>query len=72
MSKTLDRLPLELVQHRILNTAQSAEFCGFSVPHFRRLYRAGIAPAPRQLSSRKLGWRLADLIDWVANCKGGR
>jgi hypothetical protein len=31
---------------RILNSVQSAEFIGLSVPHFRRLYRCGKAPKP--------------------------
>ena len=56
----------EVLRHRVLSTADAAAFLNFSVPHFRRLYRNGVVPAPIQLSTRKLGWRTGDLIDWVA------
>jgi predicted DNA-binding transcriptional regulator AlpA len=58
-------LPLEITRHRIFETAEAASFCGFSVPHWRRLYRSGKVPKPVQLSTRKLGWRAGDLIDWL-------
>ncbi len=64
-SVDLRRLSPEVALHRILNTAETAAFCGFSVAHWRRLYRTGKAPKPIQLSSRKLGWRAGDLIDWL-------
>ena len=51
---------------RILNSAQSAEFIGLSVPHFRRLYRCGKAPKPLLIGDRKYGWRAGDLIQWLA------
>jgi predicted DNA-binding transcriptional regulator AlpA len=50
-----------------LNSAEAAAFLNFSVPHFRRLYRDGRVPPPIQLSSRKLGWKTGDLIDWIAS-----
>jgi predicted DNA-binding transcriptional regulator AlpA len=55
-----------VTRHKVLNTTEAAAFLNFSVPHFRRLYRSGGVPAPIQLSTRKLGWRTGDLIDWVA------
>ncbi|HEY8383966.1 MAG TPA: hypothetical protein VIL09_17645 [Microvirga sp.] len=61
----LTNLP-DLARHKVLNTAEAAAYLNFSVPHFRRLYRSGGVPAPIQLSQRKLGWKLGDLIDWVA------
>lgn len=64
-SPELRRLPPEIAQHRILETAEAAAFCGFSVAHWRRLYRTGKAPKPIQLSTRKLGWRAGDLIKWL-------
>ena len=51
----------ELLRHRILNSAQAAAYSGFSLPHWRRLCRAGRAPAPIRIGERKLGWRLSDL-----------
>jgi predicted DNA-binding transcriptional regulator AlpA len=62
---SLATLPTEIAWHRILDTAEAAEFCGFSVPHWRRLYRSGRAPPPIRLSTRKLGWRAGDLIIWL-------
>jgi predicted DNA-binding transcriptional regulator AlpA len=59
-------IPFDLTRQKVLNTAEAAGFLNFSVPHFRRLYRSGGVPAPIQLSTRKLGWRTGDLIDWVA------
>jgi predicted DNA-binding transcriptional regulator AlpA len=65
MRKTLETLPPDLSQHRILESSQSALFCGFSLVHWRRLYRRGIAPKPIRLSDRKLGWAVRDLISWI-------
>ena len=64
---TLDNVPAALNRERLLDTAQSAEFLGFSVPHFRRLYRANRVPAPIKIGERKYGWRLGGLIDLVAS-----
>jgi predicted DNA-binding transcriptional regulator AlpA len=66
MTNSLDALPADLARHRILNTEQTAAFIGFSVPHMRRLYRDKKMPEPLKLGARKLGWRVGDLIDWLA------
>ncbi|WP_157934722.1 helix-turn-helix domain-containing protein [Microvirga ossetica] len=66
MTQTLTSLPDGIVRQRVLNTSEAAAFLNFSVSHLRRLYRRGGIPAPIQLGARKLGWRLGDLIDWVA------
>jgi predicted DNA-binding transcriptional regulator AlpA len=65
MTSSLTSLPKDLARNRVLNTAEAAAFLNFSVPHFRRLYRSGGVPAPIQLSTRKLGWKTGELIDWV-------
>lgn len=65
MSDLLDRLPPEIVRNRVLGTDDSAAFCGISVPHWRRMYRKGLVPAPLKLGTRKLGWRVGDLIEWL-------
>jgi predicted DNA-binding transcriptional regulator AlpA len=62
---TLDYLPPDMARRRILDTAEAAEFCKLSVPHWRRLYRTGKVPRPVRLSLRKYGWRLGDLIDFI-------
>jgi predicted DNA-binding transcriptional regulator AlpA len=62
---SLADLSHEIAQHRILATGEAAAFCGFSVAHWRRLYRTQKVPKPIQLSTRKLGWRVGDLISWL-------
>jgi predicted DNA-binding transcriptional regulator AlpA len=61
----LGALPPEHSRHRILDVKQTAEFIGQSIPNLRRLYRENKMPQPLKLSSRKLGFRLGDLIDWL-------
>ncbi len=56
-------LPTFLDRNRILNANQMAEGLGFSVAHFRRLYRTGRIPKPVQIGGRKLGWPAGVLID---------
>ena len=65
LPSTLSQLPPDLIRHRVLDTAEAAAFCRFSVAHWRRLYRKGQAPSPVRLSARKSGWRVGDLIDWI-------
>ena len=60
----------DLEKHRILDTSQSAQFIGLSVPHFRRLYRSGKAPKPLLIGDRKYGWRAGDLVQWLASRVG--
>lgn len=60
-------LSSDIARHKVLNTAEAASFCNFSIPHWRRLYRRGEVPPPIRLSERKLGWRAGDLIDWLAS-----
>ena len=64
-STGFENLPLEIARHRVFETAEAALFCGFSVPHWRRLYRMRKVPKAIRLSTRKLGWRAGDLIDWL-------
>jgi prophage regulatory protein len=68
----MDSLQLspDLEKHRILNTGQSAQFIGLSVPHFRRLYRCGKVPKPLLIGDRKYGWRAGDLVQWLASRAG--
>ncbi len=65
MANSFDTLPPDIARHKVLNTAEAAAFCNFSIPHWRRLYRAKDVPPPLKLSTRKLGWRLGDLVDWL-------
>jgi predicted DNA-binding transcriptional regulator AlpA len=65
MPLSLDQLPADVVRHRVLDTAEAAEFCKFSVAHWRRLHRSNQVPSPVRLSTRKYGWRIGDLVEWI-------
>ena len=56
-------LPPQLEAARVVSAAQAAAYWGVSLPHWRRLYRAGRVPRPLKIGERKLGWRSRDLID---------
>ena len=62
----MDHCTTDISRYRIIGSAEAAAFCNISLPHFRRMYRTGKAPAPIRLSERKLGWRVGDLLDWTA------
>jgi len=50
-------LPESLMVERILG------LCGVSLPTFNRLGRAGKLPPAIQISERRIGWRVPDLIE---------
>lgn len=58
-------LPADLARLRVVGSAEAAALCNISLPHFRRMYRAGRAPAPIKLTDRKLGWQVGALADWI-------
>lgn len=65
MAKSEERaveLPPNLEAARIVSAAQAAAYWGVSLPHWRRLYRAGYVPRPIKVGERKLGWRAGDLL----------
>ena len=66
MASALDDLPAEYARFRVLGSKQSAEFCGFSEEHWRRLHRDGKTPRALKLSDRKLGWTIGALVEWQA------
>lgn len=59
----IDKLTPDLARHRIMDSAEAAEFWGVSLPHWRRLYRDRKVPKPLRIGDRKLGWQLGILID---------
>lgn len=59
-------LPDNLGLERILSAHQAAEMLGISVATFRRQYWAGKTPPALQVSDRRLGWRVRDLIEHFA------
>jgi predicted DNA-binding transcriptional regulator AlpA len=54
-------LPTDLTPERILSAAQGAQLYGVSIATFRRPKRAG-KPPPIQLTERRIGWRVRDLL----------
>lgn len=62
----LSNLPSDLGRNRVLDAEASAAFWGVSLPHWRRLYRAGKVPRPLKVGERKLGWRVGVLADALA------
>ena len=67
MSATLDALPPEIARHRVLATRDACEFVGVSISEWRELRIRGEAPAPIMIGSKKQGFRVGDLIDWIAS-----
>lgn len=61
-------LPAGLDASRILNAHQAAELLGVSVATFRRLHWANKLPPAIQISTRRLGWRVSDLLAYVETC----
>ena len=59
-------LPDGLEQERILSAQQAAKLFGVSVATFRRQHWAGKLPPAIQLSDRRVGWRVRDLLDHLA------
>jgi predicted DNA-binding transcriptional regulator AlpA len=67
MSSVVDSLPAELGRHRVLDTQETCEFVSVSVAQWRRMRTLGETPASIMLGSKKHGWRIGDLIDWLAS-----
>lgn len=67
MSSLLDTLPADLGRHRILDTKKTCEFVSVSIAQWRRMRSPGETPVPIMIGSKKMGWRLGDLIDWIAS-----
>lgn len=67
MSSMLDTLPPDLARHRVLDTRETCAFVSVSVAQWRRMRSLGETPAPILLGSKKHGWRIGDLIDWLAS-----
>ncbi|CAO4184216.1 MULTISPECIES: helix-turn-helix transcriptional regulator [Methylorubrum] len=59
-------LPPSLERDRLIDSGQAAALLGFSLTHFRRLYRAGKVPPPLRIGERKFGWKAGALTDWIA------
>jgi predicted DNA-binding transcriptional regulator AlpA len=56
------KLPEFLNEERILDFRQGAQLYGVSTSTWRRLDRAGKLPPSVQVSARRKGWRVRDLL----------
>ncbi len=63
-------LPPDLARNRLLDSGQAAAFCGYSLAHWRRLYRTGKVPAPVKINGHKTGWAAGTLLDFVSSRTG--
>lgn len=63
----VDQLPQDFARNRVVGSDEAARFLGFSIAHFRRLYRRRVVPSPIKISDRKYGWRVGDLADFAAS-----
>lgn len=68
--RKISTLPQSLDEQRVLSARQGAELLGVSLATFRRLHWAGKLPPAIQLSERRLGWRVRDLLEHIAKRAG--
>jgi predicted DNA-binding transcriptional regulator AlpA len=61
----VDSLPAGLSRNHILPTEDTCKFVGVSKAHWRRLGVERQTPAAIMIGSRRKGWRIGDLIDWL-------
>lgn len=64
--RKISTLPETLDAERVLSARQGAELLSISLATYRRLHRAGKLPPAIQLSERRLGWRVRDLIEHIS------
>lgn len=63
-------LPSDLGDDRILDAHQAAALTGVSVSTWRRQYWAGKTPRALHVGERRIGWRVRDLKNYLAE-RGG-
>jgi predicted DNA-binding transcriptional regulator AlpA len=59
----MDQAYITIVRYRDLRNHGVPQ----SRPQISRMVREGLFPAPVELSSMAIGWRLSDIRDWLAN-----
>ena len=58
-------LPPDIARQRVLDERTAAEFIGLSHMTLERMRKLGSAPRHITLSTRRLGYRVCDLLDWL-------
>ena len=54
------------MESELVNKRQAAELCGFSISTLDRLVARKEFPQPIQLSPRRVAWRRAEVLAWLA------
>ncbi|NNM64396.1 MAG: AlpA family phage regulatory protein [Burkholderiales bacterium] len=55
------------VEPLLVDLDTAASILAVSTSTFQELVRLGDAPKPRQISRRRVGWRLSELREWADN-----
>ena len=50
---------------RVVSESDAAAYCSLSLVHFRRLRRDNKGPKHVRLSTRRIGYRVRDLLNWL-------
>jgi predicted DNA-binding transcriptional regulator AlpA len=58
-------LPSDIARQRVLDERTAADFIGLSHMTLERMRKLGTAPRHITLSTRRLGYRVCDLLDWL-------
>lgn len=58
-------LPPDIARQRVLDERTAADFIGLSHMTLERMRKLGTAPRHIPLSTRRLGYRVCDLLDWL-------
>jgi predicted DNA-binding transcriptional regulator AlpA len=58
-------LPPDIARQRVLDEKTAAEFIGLSHMTLERMRKLGTAPRHVALSTRRLGYRVCDLLAWL-------
>jgi hypothetical protein len=59
------KIPEGIESHRVVDEASAASIIGVSTGYLRTLRRSGKGPSHVQLGTRRVGYRLKALVDWV-------
>ena len=58
-------LPTLPPECRVVSEAEAAAYCSLSLIHFRRLRREQKGPRHIRLGTRRVGYRVRDLLSWL-------
>ena len=53
---------------RFLKAKEVAQLTSISIPHIRRLARAGKFPEPIPLTENRIAWLESDVNEWISEC----